>query len=292
MHHRIGYADRSGFSTGITVFAENSQNVGTEALAETGQGAGIEAFAAGGKNAYNHEITYKPLNRLYTDNQQVKFFDYDRTAWDALSDTIKRNEAASIKWLRGNKYLLNHFGRHDGGSFTGKFSSDGNWQTQVKGPTNVWSWKGWVSFDALTDAEKRANGNISSMYDKGDLQYFFSWKVKSIQTSWGLFGKSNDTGYTSVLGITKNSKGGQWHKYFVLGNGPDLFDPNGWKSADKLSSLYFRAASDKDAQVDSYLSGAMLVGRDVKGPKIDSVRMTLDREGRYEVENGVVRLDT
>ena len=249
-------------------------------------------FASDGTNGYGHEITYKPVTQLYTGGEAVKFFDSGVSEWGTLSDKITRNEAESIKWLQSNNYLLNHFGRvMPADKLKGCINSKGEWQTQLKGPTNVKVWYAAVDFDALAEKEGRADGNISNMYDKGDLQYFFSWKVKTVQTRWGIGGKSNDIGQTYAFGQLTSSSGGGWKKYNTLGDGPNLGDFSAWKPAETFSSISFIARSDKDSRVDSYLSGAMLVGRDAKGPKIDSVKVTSDKKGENELENGVINLN-
>ena len=161
------------------------------------QSMGIASAAESEKNAYGHLITYEPVTQLYTGGEPVKFFDAGVTEWGKLSDKIIGSEAESIKWLRENNYLLNHFGRYfNGADMTNCFNSKGEWQTQLKGPRNVRRWDANVRFSALADKEQRENGNISNMFDKGDVQYFFSWKVKTVQTKWGLKDKSNDIGYT------------------------------------------------------------------------------------------------
>ena len=256
------------------------------------QSMGIASAAESEKNAYGHLITYEPVTQLYTGGEPVKFFDAGVTEWGKLSDKIIGSEAESIKWLRENNYLLNHFGRYfNGADMTNCFNSKGEWQTQLKGPRNVRRWDANVRFSALADKEQRENGNISNMFDKGDVQYFFSWKVKTVQTKWGLTDKSNDIGYTYALDGLTISNGGGWKKYHTLKDGPNLGDFSAWKNSENLNIISFTAISDKDAQVDSYLSGAMLVGRDVKGPRIDSVRVTADIDGKNEIENGTVTLD-
>ena len=253
---------------------------------------GTVSGADGNENAYGHQITYKPVTQLYTGGEPVKFFDSGITSWGLLSDKITRSEDKSVKWLDENGYLLNHFGRYfSGANIKSCFNSKGEWLTKIKGPTNVRRWDANISFKALTEKEGRENGNISNMYNKGDLQYFFSWKVKTVQTRWGLTGKSNDTGDTYALEEWVNSKGGGWKKYNTIGDGPNLGYFSAWKSADRLNLISFTAKSDKDAQVDSYMSGAMLVGRDIKGPKINSVTVTADAEGKNVLENGTVTLE-
>ena len=249
------------------------------------------ADTAGGKNAYGHTVTYAPVTELYTGGERVKFFDANITEWAKLGDSITRSEAESIKWLEKNGYLLNRFGRIPRGTFTGGMNGRGEWTTYMKGPTNVRSWDGTVYFDKLSDKTERANGNISSMYDKGDIRYFFSWKVKTVQTRWGLTGKSNDTGTTYALDECTNSSGGGWKKYNTVADGPNLGYTAAWKPADTLRAISFIAKSDRDARVDSYLSGAMLVGKDIMGPKISSVKVTADPDGKVELENGTVTLE-
>lgn len=252
----------------------------------------ITSASESGQNAYGHDITYKPVTQLYSGGEPVKFFDAGLTEWGSLSEKITTNEAESIKWLQSNNYLLNHFGRYLSGKLTSGLNSKGEWQTYMKGPTNSKKWYATVQFDLLAEKSGRENGNISNMHDKGDIKYFFSHKVKTVQTRWGLTGKSNDTGQTYALGETINSKGGGWKKYNTLGDGPNLFYSSAWKNADDLSVISFMAYSDRDNQVDSYLSGAMLVGKDIKGPKIASVDVTADSDGKNKIENGAITLDT
>lgn len=252
------------------------------------QSIGFVSAAESEKNAYGHSIKYEPVTQLYTGGEPVKFFDAAVTQWEDI-----RDEAKAIKWLSENNYLLNHFGRYFSGvEMKDCFNSKGEWQMQMKGPRNVRRWDANISFTALTEKEQRENGNISAMFDKGDLQYLFSRKVKTVQTKWGLTGQSNDTGLVLAFGEWIQSKGGGWHKYNTLGDGPNLYDTFAWKNADSLNLISFMAQSDKDNRVDSYMSGAMLVGKDIQGPRISSVRVTSDIEGKKEIENGTVTLDT
>lgn len=253
----------------------------------------LTAFAQNGQNAYGHTVTYKPVTQLYTDGKPVKFFDAGVTEWGKVDQKTARDEAGSVKWLSQNGYLLNRFGRKMYDTpMSGCFTSKGEWLTQLKGPRNRRNWSEAVSFDALDSKENRANGNISNMYSKGDIQYFFSWKVKTVQTRWGLTGKSNDTGRTYALGEMTDSKGGGWKNYNTIGGGPNLGNFLAWKDAKKLGVISFTAMSDRDAQVDSYLSGAMLVGRDIQGPKISSVTVTADADGKEKISNNTITLDT
>ena len=257
-------------------------------------GGATHVSAENGQNAYGHRVTYKPINLLYTGGESLKLFDANITAWAGLSDRVTQNEAESIKWLSDNNYLLNHFGRKTNTKIDtpGCFNSKGEWQTALKGPTNVRKWYANVRFDALADKEQREKGNISNLYNKGDIQYFFSYKVKTVQTRWGLTGKSNDTGITCIMNQFTNSGGGGWKKYNTILDGPNLMNFSAWESGKDLGYLSFVANSDRDDRVDSYLSGAMLVGRDIRGPKIDSVKITTDIGGKNELENGTITLDT
>lgn len=257
-------------------------------------GYGTPVFAAAVQNAYGHTVSYKPITALYTGGEPLRLFDAKVSKWGTLSDRITRSEAESVKWLSENNYLLNHFGRKSDATAysSGCFNSKGEWQTALKGPTNVRKWYANVRFSALADEDQMENGNILNMYNKGDIQYFFSWKVKTVQTKWGISDKSNDIGLTSVLGELIQSSGGGWKKYNTVADGPNLGNYSAWKNGKDLNYIGFIAMSDKDNRVDSYLSGAMLVGRDIKGPKISSVRVTADADGKKEIENGTVTLNT
>lgn len=260
----------------------------------------MAVFAADGKNLNGHTITYKPIEKLYTNNEVVKFFSADSdNEWgtNVIGD-IRNYEASSIAWLSQENYLLNHFGRKEDvedNNFYGPFNSRGEWQTKMTGNRNAGRWYGDVVFDALSGGESMENGNIYNMYKKGDLEYFFSCNVFTVQTSWwGEAGASNDTGLLSIFGVTEPKFiGGGWKPYNrIASGGPYLTNPFAWKSASKFDGIRFMTDSNKDSQVDSYMSGAILVGRDVKGPRIDSVKMTADVNGRDTIENGVVTLDT
>ena len=223
------------------------------------------------------------------------FFDAGMTAWGRLEDKTRQSEDSAISWLTKEGYLLNRFGRQTkGANLKESLAANGEWQTKLRSSNrNVKSWNATIGFDALTTASGRENGNIANMYDKGDLEYLFSWKVYTVKTSWWLFGTSNDKGDTTIFGETKKSSGGGWKNYNTYGNGgPNLGDNSAWHSADKLSTLYFKASSDKDEKVDSYLSGAMLVGRDIKGPQISSVKVTSDEAGEKTIPGGAITLDT
>ena len=96
---------------------------------------------------------------------------------------------------------------------------------------------------------------------------------------------------TYVFDELINSSGGGWKNYNTIKGGPNLYDNSAWKNGDKLWGISFWAKSDRDARVDSYLSGAMLVGRDIKGPQINTVRVTADENGEKEFDSGAVTLD-
>ncbi|HPL08809.1 MAG TPA: hypothetical protein PLB20_08470 [Clostridia bacterium] len=248
-------------------------------------------------NKYGHAITYSAHETLHTGGKQVKFFDAGYTAWGTAPEGTANDEAKSMEWLSSNGYLLNHFGNRgsaDNSKFGSSFNSNGEWQTKLKGPSNVKEWKVRVWFDGLTKQEERDKGNISGMYDKGDIEYFFAWDVKTVQTKWwGQDGKSRDDGYTQIFGEEIHSWGNHTTGYFKEDNsGPRFGDTAGWKSADKLDTLWFKATSNVDDNVDSGLYAAMLVGRDIKGPKINTIRVTADAAGTREVTNGVVSLET
>ena len=82
-------------------------------------------------------------------------------------------------------------------------AANGEWQTKLRSSNrNVKSWNATIGFDALTTASGRENGNIANMYDKGDLEYLFSWKVYTVKTSYWLFDTSNDKGDTTIFGET------------------------------------------------------------------------------------------
>ncbi len=253
-------------------------------------GSTVFSRAETGKNAYGHTVTYLPVTGLYTDGEPVRLFDAGVTDWGNAKD-IADKEAESVKWLSDNGYLLNHFGRRLSGELNDCLNSNGEWLGKIKGNVNSKKWSGDIKFFGLIEKERRSDGNISNMYDKGDIEYFLSWKVKTVQTRWGLRDKSNDIGLTYVFDELVRSSGGGWKKYNTLGDGPNLYYDSAWKSADKLSIIGFTAMSDKDNRVDSYLSGAMLVGRDIKGPAISSVRVTKDIEGKEELENGTLSLE-
>lgn len=256
---------------------------------------GTTVFAAGIKNAYGHTIIYEPVENITTggtdDTCIIKLFDAGYSAWKKDGNNEK-NEAASLKWLSDDKYLLNRFGVLDSSSKALKdLEKGGVWNhfLELKGSHEVKKWTAKVIFPKLTDEAERKKGNLQALYDKGDLEYFFTWKVKTIQTSWwGKKNASNDTGYTEILGRWKKSRGNGWNSYSALpSGGPDFNDNYGWRSAEELSYLYFKAESDVDDQVDSWFSGGMLVARDKQGPKISSIRITSDREGKKPI-NGPI----
>ena len=257
---------------------------------------GIGASAEDKTNRYGHSVTYSPITQLRADDKPVRFFDAGITAWANVADSTRRSEDGSIAWLTEKGYLLNRFGRQTGGAtLKESFAANGEWQTKIRAKNREFGSKSWdatIGFDALTTSKGRENGNISNMYDKGDIEYFFSWKVHTVKTSWWLVGTSNDKGNTTIFGESTPSSGGGWKPNNTYGDGPNLGDNSAWHSADKLSTLYFKASSDKDEKVDSYLSGAMLVGRDVKGPKISSVKVTSDPEGKKALPENAVTLDS
>ena len=131
------------------------------------------------------------------------------------------------------------------------------------------------------------------MYDKGDIEYFFAWDVKTVQTKWwGQDGKSRDDGYTR-FSVKRYTPGNHTTGYFKEDNsGPRLaILPVG-----RVRTSWTLSGSKQPVMWMTMwipvLYAAMLVGRDIKGPKINTIRVTADAAGTREVTNGVVSLET
>lgn len=267
-------------------------------------------------NAYGHTIAYEPVTMLYTSNvhpeeknyklEGFKLFDATTSQWSS-----KKEDKARV-WLTNNNYLLNKFMKYDVWKSSLNFSIQftGNPPTLLDGKIrprsnnlakyDVYydcyglSWQDYLSYsysNAIRNMNSEKSGNIGSMLEKGDIEYLFAHRIKTVETSWWIFARSHDYGRSWIMGEYNNKSGDGWHDIHYNNGGPDIGGIKGWHPASKLTTLRFEAESDRDDTNDAYLSGAFLVGRDIAGPRIKRVNVTSDIAGENIIADGAIILD-
>lgn len=255
-----------------------------------------------GTNAYGSTVTYTPVNSLYAtyENKQsvdiqrgIMLFDATVSQWNSVPVDTRKYAAKAKTWLDTNQYLLNNFGRYNGAK-TSKHWNANHPYHQFSGTIDSISgehqYNVYYEFDSLRDGS--AGGNITNMLKKDDIQYFFTTGIKTVQTSWAIFWKSNDWADLWFLDEHWKKNGDGWHDInWIGGAGPAFNDANAWKASSKIGQLHFKAESDRDKTINAYMGWGILVGRDVAGPRIQSVAVTADAEGKKPL-SGAITLDT
>lgn len=273
-----------------------------------------------GKNEYGHTAYYEPVKMLYTSFKHpaiptnhtlfgFKLFDATASQWSP------KKEAQARVWLTDNNYLLNKFMVYDDEKTSQEFNKQFYYEEptllggQIRPKSNCidkydvyfncygLSWQDYKTYttytykDAIRNMNSENTGNIGNMLEKGDIEYLFAHRIKTVETSWFIFARSHDYGRSWIMGEYNNKSGDGWHNIHYNNGGPDIGGVKGWHPASKLTTLRFEAESDRDYTNDAYLSGAFLVGRDIAGPRIKSVTVTSDREGKSIIPDGAITLD-
>lgn len=263
--------------------------------------APVPAYGANvGQNAYGHQVTYTPVQSLfatYKTNQskdiqrRIKLFDATMSQWNKVPGNMRKYAATAKTWLNDNQYLLNDFGRYNG-AITSQHWNDAHKDHRFSGTIGSISGKHeynvFYEFDPLRTGSPL--GNITNMLQKGDIEYFFTTGVKTVQTSWFLFWESNDFVDLWFLDEHWEKKGDAWHD-INWNNGPAFSDAKAWKASSKIGRMHFKAESDRDKTIDAYMGWGLLVGRDIAGPRIQSVGITADPAGNKPI-SGAITLDT
>ena len=255
-----------------------------------------------GTNAYGSTVTYTPVNSLYAtykNNQSgdiqrgLKLFDATVSQWNSVPTDTRKNAGKAKTWLDTNQYLLNNFGRYNSAKTSKHWRNahnDHRFSGTVDSINGEHQYNVYYDFTPLKDGS--AGGNISNMLKKGDIQYFFTTGIKTVQTSWALFWKSNDWSDLWFLDEHWKKDGDGWHDInWTGGAGPTFSDAKAWKDSSKIGELHFKAESDRDRTINAYMGWGILVGRDVAGPRIRSVSVTADAAGNNPL-SGAITLDT
>ena len=264
----------------------------------------------------------------YASLQGFKLFDATTSVWGSVPEATRKDKGKTKTWLSNNNYLLNKFGcRNDSlytidlgkpfgkvtvystspkimrrtetklfpgnlqvgfkeGSFHAAYNFEGlSWQdTEELSPFGENLYK-----DALANMNHEKTGNIGNMIEKGDIQYFAAFELDGYNHSC-IFCDSYDT---SILKIFDK----QWKKQeyqafnYSKASGPDFGIDKAWYPAKSLKTLYYSGDSGHDEKISAKLTNAILVGRDIAGPRLKSVKVTYDKEGKNEIPGGAITLD-
>lgn len=264
----------------------------------------------------------------YASLQSFKLFDATTSVWGSVPEATRKDKGKATTWLSNNNYLLNKFGcRNDSsyivdlgklfgkvtvfntspkimrrtetklfpgnlqvgfkeGSFHAAYNFEGlSWQdTEELSPFGKNLYK-----DALAKMNDVKTGNIGNMIEKGDIQYFTAFELDGYNHSC-IFCDSYDT---SILKIFDK----QWKKQeyqafnYSKASGPDFGIDKAWYPAKSLKTLYYSGDSGHDEKISAKLTNAILVGRDIAGPRIKSIKVTSDKEGKNEISGGAITLD-
>lgn len=254
----------------------------------------------------------KPEDSSYVSRQPLSLFDANISQWASVAKAIGKDKAKAKSWLFGNYYLLNKFGyRSDNttltsskiikksetkifpgnlsvgfkeGSFYATYHFEGlSWQDSKAWNNTTSSYK-----KAIEDMNNPKTGNIGNMLAKGDIKYFLAFELDGYNHSC-IFCSSYDTSILKVFGNQYNKQSFQAYNY--TNEGPNFSDEKAWFPAKTLNTLYYSGDSGHDEKISAKLTNAILVGKDIAGPRIKSIKLTSDKVGENEIPGGAVTLD-
>lgn len=254
----------------------------------------------------------KPEDSSYVSRQPLSLFDAKISQWADVAKAIGNDKAKAKSWLFGNYYLLNKFGyRSDDtkltspkilrrpetkifpgnlsvgykeGSFHATYHFEGlSWQDSKAWNNTTSSYK-----DAIADMNNSKTGNIGNMLAKGDIRYFLAFELDGYNHSC-IFCSSYDTSILKVFG--NQYKKQEFQAYNYTKSGPNFGDEKAWFNANTLNTLYYSGNSGHDEKISAKLTNAMLVGKDIAGPRIKIIKVTSDKEGKNEIPGGAVTLE-
>jgi hypothetical protein len=257
------------------------------------------AYAANAEqNAYGHTVAYSPVKSLYATyntnfqtgvQRALKLFNATVSQWNGVPANTRKMAASAKTWLNSNQYLLNQFGRYNYARTSGHWNSahrDHQFSGTIDSIDGMHQYNVYYDFNTLRTGS--SGGNITNMLNKGDVEYFFTTGLKTVQTSWFVFGKSNDWADLWFMGQHWNKGGDGWHDInWNGGSGPAFSDDSAWKASSNMGELHFKAESDRDKEIDAYMGWGILVGRDIAGPRIKSVSVTSDIAGKKPLSGGI-----
>ncbi len=262
----------------------------------------------------------------YASLQSFKLFDATTSVWGNVAAATRADKGKTKTWLSNNNYLLNKFGcRNDSlytidlgkpfgkvtvystspkimrrtetklfpgnlqvgfkeGSFHAAYNFEGlSWQdTEELSPFGKNLYK-----DALANMNHVSTGNIGNMIEKGDIQYFAAFELDGYNHSC-IFCDSYDTSILKIF--DKQWKKQEYQAFNYTKSGPDFGIDKAWYPAKSLKTLYYSGDSGHDEKISAKLTNAILVGRDIAGPRIKSIKVTYDKEGKNEISGGAITL--
>lgn len=257
----------------------------------------------------------------YANFLSFKLFDGQNSDWNKVGESIYKDKAKTKSWLIRNQYLLNEFGcRNDirvtkngkttyytspiiqnkpdtkifpgncrvgyrDGSFYATYNFEGlSWQD-----SDAWIGYGANKYDyAIANMNHEKTGNIGNMLVKGDIQYFLAFELDGYNHSC-IFCDSYDTSTLKIFG--NQYKKQEFESFNRTNNVPDFGVDKAWFPANKLTTLYYSGDSGHDEKISAKLTEAILVGRDIAGPRIKSIKVTSDKEGKNELPGGAITLN-
>lgn len=254
----------------------------------------------------------KPEDASYVSRQSLSLFDASLSQWAGVAEATRKDKAKAKSWLVGNNYLLNKFGyrsddtkltspkiikRPETKIFPGNLSvgyKEGSFHATYHFEGLSWqdskAWNGTTSSykNAIADMNNSKTGNIGNMLAKGDIKYFLAFELDGYNHSC-IFCSSYDTSILKVFG--KQYKKQEFQAYNYTKTGPNFGDEKAWFNANTLNTLYYSGDSGHDEKISAKLTNAILVGKDIAGPRIKSIKVTSDKEGKNEIPGGAITLD-
>lgn len=262
----------------------------------------------------------------YANLQSLKLFDATNSIWGNVPAETRSDKGKTKTWLSNNNYLLNKFGYRRDGTYKLKDKNGKMWEFDYTSPKiqrqqdtklfpgnlrvgykegDFWarynfeglSWQdsdAWSQFGknkyryAIDNMNDPKTGNIGNMIDKGDIQYFLAFELDGYNHSC-IFCDSYDTSTLEVFG--KKYKKQSYEAFNYTKSGPDFGIDKAWNPAKSLTALYYHGDSGHDDKISAKLTNAILVGRDIAGPRVKSIKVTSDREGKNEIAGGAITLD-
>jgi hypothetical protein len=233
-------------------------------------------------NAYGHAITYAPVG-LFADGKPLSLFDERMSAFNPIANN---SGASQRSWLTSQNYSLNRFGALAAKSnnaiaanpFDGYINNN-----------NSSLFTAEYDFNALAAA---GNSNIYNMIQKGDVSFAMASSVyvhQHDQIRW--FEKYDLSSiaefkvlsqFKRVIG-SKDKGGNRWVNFNYASDGKinlsglDTWQPlNGQWQANGMLNLSFMGSAYNGGPVSTRMNDGILLGKDSKGPKINSVSLSWD----------------
>lgn len=283
-----------------TLLPTMSASVSAEGASVSAEGAlvaaeGASVSAAEGINSYGHSVTYAP-QPLNAGGKELMFFDYDMFHYGKIGTM---STAQQLDYLNTNKLSLNKFGIFQ--SSYGNINTARPFNGKIYNNDSKKDFKVNYHFGSLLvgQAYGPKDGNLKTMYEKGDLSFAFAYRVwLRYYDKNKVFSKENLSSIAEVNMFGENKRwtgtdGNRWERVNYTSNDKlNLSGGSTWKGwgGNNMAMSYY--GSSYGGPVDTDMENGVLVGKDSKGPKIKTINLSWDMDGPWEYQpNGTIKSD-